>query len=512
MELFPFIWFALFLVALVGLAVFRPSRHVTWLVIVLLLAAFAVWASLPTNPGICINLNRDPACEIERPVRVRQGLDLAGGLRVLMEADLPEGEDLPPGAMNEVRRIVDSRIDALGALEPVVQLQGEDRLIVELPGIDDQASAIDLIRETALLEFVDFGYNPPLEGSAILTDYEGRINTPSEDVTAEPSAEATGEPTAEATGEPTVEPGGQAGADQGPVYHTVMTGSVLRTADMSADPNGEPMVMFTLTPEGREVFAEYTTAHTGQYLGIVLDGILISAPQIQDPITAGTGSITGNFTLEEASTLATQLRYGALPVPLTVQSTETVGPTLGQISIEQSIRAGIIGIAVVLLFMLIYYRLPGVAAALALLVFAIFNFALYKLIPITLTLPAITGFLISIGTAVDGNILIFERIKEELRNGKRLEPAIRSGFDRAWTAISTSNLSTIIICMVLYVFGTSFGAGAVRGFAVTLAMGLVVNLFTAVTVTRTFLHFILLPVSDETVARRGWLLGLPRGS
>ena len=162
--------------------------------------------------------------------------------------------------------------------------------------------------------------------------------------------------------------------------------------------------------------------------------------------------------------------------------------------------------------MVIYYRLPGVAAALALLVFAVLNFALYKLIPITLTLPAITGFLISIGTAVDGNVLIFERIKEELRSGKRLEPSVRSGFDRAWTAISTSNLSTIIICAVLFLFGSTFGAGAVRGFAVTLALGLIINLFTAVTVTRTFLHFILMPLSDEAVAEKNWLLGLTRGS
>jgi protein-export membrane protein SecD len=423
--------------------------------------------------------------EIDRPIAVRQGLDLAGGLKVLLEADLPEGENPSPGAMEEVRRIVDDRIDALGALEPVVQLQGDRRLIVELPGYEDPESAVGLIRETALLEFVDFGFSPPGVGTYVLTDYEGRTARPGEE--------------------------GLAASDT--VYHTVMTGSGLASADVSVNSTtSEVVVVFTLTPEGDQIFGEYTTAHQSEFLGIVLDGTLISAPQIQEPITGGSGQINGDFTIEEATQLATQLRYGALPVPLRVQYTETVGPTLGATYIEQSIRAGIIGIAVVLIFMLVYYRLPGVAAALALLVFAVLNFALYKLIPITLTLPAITGFLISVGTAVDGNILIFERMKEELRRGKRLRLAIDAGFHRAWTSIRDSNLSTIIICLVLYVFGTSFGAGAVRGFAVTLALGLMINLFTAVTVTQTFLHYILMPINDETVANRPWLLGLTHGT
>jgi protein-export membrane protein SecD len=197
-------------------------------------------------------------------------------------------------------------------------------------------------------------------------------------------------------------------------------------------------------------------------------------------------------------------------VALTVESTSTVGPTLGKISVDQSIRAGIIGIIVVLIFILVYYRIPGIAAALALLTFAVLNFAIYKFIPITMTLPAIIGFLISVGTAVDGNILIFERMKEELRHGASLRRAVDAGFSRAWTSIRDSNFSTIIICAVLYAFGTSFGAGAVRGFAVTLALGLLINLFTAITVTRTFLHFILMPLNDETVASKPWLMGLVR--
>jgi protein-export membrane protein SecD len=483
LTLFPLIWLAVVVLALVALAVIRPNHHVMWLVVTILLIAISVWIALPTNPGLQADFDADGEPEISRRIDVRQGLDLAGGVRVLLQADVPDDSELNAGAMEEVRRIVEQRIDALGALEPVVQLRGERRLIVELPGYSDPDSAVDLIRETALLEFVDFGYNPPPEGSLIETDYDRgsaeQDTTGGEDLT-------------------------------GIEYHTAMTGEILQSADVTFDPNtSAPLVEFVLTTEGSNQFAEYTSTHSGQSLGIVLDGVLVSAPRIDEPITGGSGVITGQFTLEEATQLATQLRYGALPVPLRVESTSTVGPTLGQISVERSIQAGIIGIATVLLFMLIYYRLPGLAAALALITFTLLNFALYKLIPITMTLPAITGFLISVGTAVDGNILIFERMKEELRKGKRLEPAVEAGFSRAWTSIRDSNFSTIIICAVLYAFGTSFGAGAVRGFAVTLALGLVINLFTAVTVTRTFLHFILLPVDEQFVSNNRWLMGLP---
>ncbi len=485
MTIFPLIWLGALVLAVVLLAVFRPERHVTWLVLIALLVAFTIWVDLPNNPGLRLDTNGDGLYDIDRDIEIRQGLDLAGGVKVLLEADLPEGQSAPAGAMEQVRRIVENRIDALGALEPVVQLQGEQRLIVELPGLDDPESAVELIRETAQLEFVEVpGFVMP--DTPITTTYaveQGRAEV--EDENGEPSA----------------------GDDV--VYETIMTGEILRTADVQFDPTtGSPLVTFTLTPEGARAFGEYTRQHVGGFLAIVLDGVVISAPRIERAITGGEGVITGDFTLEEATRLSTQLRYGALPIPLTVESTSTIGPTLGQISVEQSIRAGLIGIGVVLLFMLVYYRLPGIAAALALVVFALLNLALYKLIPVTMTLPAITGFLISVGTAVDGNILIFERLKEELRRGRRLDRAIEAGFDRAWTSIRDSNLSTLIIAGVLYAFGASFGAGSVRGFAVTLALGLVLNLFTAVTVTRTFLHFLVKPISDEAVERQPGLMGL----
>jgi protein-export membrane protein SecD len=225
-------------------------------------------------------------------------------------------------------------------------------------------------------------------------------------------------------------------------------------------------------------------------MAIVLDGVVLSAPVIQAQLSSG-GVIEGSFTEAEAKQLALQLRSGALPIPLRVESAETVGATLGQESVALSIRAGVIGVLVVFIFMIVYYRVPGIAAAIALAVFILLNLALFKLIPITLTLPAITGFLISIGTAVDGNILICERMKEELRGGKDVPTAFENGFDRAWQAIRDSNFSTIIICVILFLFGQTPGASVVSGFALTLMVGLLVNLFTAVIVTRSVLAVML---------------------
>jgi preprotein translocase subunit SecD len=270
-----------------------------------------------------------------------------------------------------------------------------------------------------------------------------------------------------------------------------MTGAVLKTAGVNTDQTGVPYVAFELTSEGSALFGDYTRTHVGEYLAIVLDKRVISAPRIQEPITTGTGSITGSFTVAEANALAVQLRYGALPIPLQVVESKSVGPTLGQDSLRKSTVAGIVGLTVIILFMALYYRLPGVVADLALLVYALTTFALFKLIPVTLTLPGIAGFVLSIGVAVDANILIFERMKEELRNRRTLVQAIDLGFSRAWPSIRDSNLSTLITCLILYWFGSTFGASIVKGFALTLAIGVGVSLFTAITVTRTFLHVIL---------------------
>ena len=234
----------------------------------------------------------------------------------------------------------------------------------------------------------------------------------------------------------------------------------------------------------------------------------IGTPVIQTPITEGSGRITSQsgFPLETARGISVQMRYGALPVPLRVVENRSVGPTLGQDSVQRSIRAGLIGLAIVLLFMAIYYRLPGALADLALLTYALVNMALYKIIPITLTLPGVTGFLLSTGMAVDANILIFERMKEELRAGRTLRAAIDAGFDRAWNSIRDSNLSTLLTCAVLYWFGSNFGASVVRGFAVTLFIGVIISMFTAITVSRTFLRFVF-GAFGEKLREKKWLLG-----
>jgi protein-export membrane protein SecD len=234
---------------------------------------------------------------------------------------------------------------------------------------------------------------------------------------------------------------------------------------------------------------------------------VLSAPTIQTAITGGQGVITGRYTLEEARNLAVQLRYGALPVPLEVVNRNTIGATLGADSVQKSILAGAIGLVTVLIFMTIYYRLPGFLAALALILYAGINLALYKLIPVTLTLPGIAGFLLSTGMAVDANILIFERMKEELRWGRTVRQSVEAGFDRAWTSILDSNLSTLIICLILILFGRTFGAQAVLGFALNLGIGVLVSMFTAVVVTRTLMRAVFDKTSAEAYRERHWLLG-----
>ena len=467
------------------------ERNVGLLLIgVIILAVAAIWVDLPTNPGIHIHLG---PINIDRDIRVHQGLDLQGGMQVLLEADLPEGQEIEAGAMDAAKVIVKNRVDALGVTEPLVQSQGERRIIVELPGVKDPELAIATIRETGLLEFVDAGntFLPP--DTVVETTFGGGI-VPTETT-----------PTVEITETATVTPTVPVPPEQ--VYATVMTGKELDTVNVALDQYGKPEIQFSLKPAGASTFATFTSRSVGKFLCIVLDKRVISCPRIQTAITEGQARITGEFTLEEARSLAIQLRYGALPVPLRVETTRSVGPTLGQDSVQRSVKAGAIGLAAVLLFMLIYYRLPGFLAALALIIYALLNFALFKLIPVTLTLPGITGFLLSTGMAVDANILIFERMKEELRWGRSLGAAINAGFDRAWTSIRDSNLSTIITCVILYWFGSNFGASVVRGFAITLFIGVVISMFTAVTVTRTFIRFVF-DVFGDRLRERKWLLGI----
>lgn len=476
------------------------TNHFRWLIFIVLLAAFAFWVSLPDTEGFELDLNNDGSPEFSLRVQQSLGLDLVGGLRVLLQAELPP-DAFTASDLRETANNVGRRVNALGLTEATVQVQGASRILVELPGVTDPQQAIDTIQQTAQLEFVDFGglRGSDLEnliGRRVLTTQQVRIDEQRAAAAAEQGLDID---------EVTEEGERLRNPMTGQPFDTIMTGAGLDAAVAEFD-GFQWMIRFELTPEGGAVFGPFTGSRIGEPMAIVLDGEVLSAPTIQARLDTG-GVITGQFTESEARQLALQLRSGALPIPLRVESAEQVGATLGQESVEMSIRAGVVGVIIVLFFMVSYYRVPGITASLALLIFISLNFALFKLIPITLTLPAITGFLISIGTAVDGNVLIFERLKEELRAGKDLRPALDAGFDRAWTSIRDSNISTILICGVLFLFGQTPGASIVSGFAMTLAMGLSLNLFTAVLVTRTFLY-ITVDSFEEPLAQRKWLLGV----
>jgi preprotein translocase subunit SecD len=432
------------------------KRYQRYLIPIFILVALAIWVDLPNNPGIHLG-------DYHREIETKLGLDLVGGVQALLEADLPEGTPIKADAMAAARSIVEQRVNGLGVTEAVVQQAGDKRIVVEIPAITDPEQALALIQETGLLEFVDMGTTPLPPGTEIKTDF----------------------------GLSPDEMEAQSGEGEDRIWHTVMTGAALKAVQVTTDQMGRIAVGFQLNDEGRDLFADYTSKNVGQFLAIVLDKRIISVPQVESPITQGSGVITGNFTHEEANNLAIQLRYGSLPIPLKVVESRTVGPTLGQDSLRKSLVAGGIGLSVVVLFMALYYRLPGVVADLALLVYALITFALFRLIPVTLTLPGIAGFVLSIGVAVDANILIFERLKEELRSGRTLSQAIDLGWRRAWPSIRDSNLSTLITCAILFWFGSTFGASIVKGFSLTLALGVLVSLFTAITVTRIFLHVVL---------------------
>jgi preprotein translocase subunit SecD len=461
---------------------------------ILLLIMAAAWVDWPENPGIEFG-------PLRLAPRLVQGLDLRGGVRVLLEADVPDTTAITSEQLQVVQKIIEDRVNGLGVTEPIVQVAGQRRILVEIPGIEDPDQAIATIRQTGLLEFVEvdeLGRAMLLSGEIpVLTDLE---------VGASPTAvpETEGPPsTPEDTG-----PSGTPAAEPTPtpiVFHTVMTGAVLTDAGVGSDPLGRPTVDIRFTDEGARIFADYTTTHVNGYLAIILDKQVLSIPQISEPITDGEAQISGDFTNDEANALAIQLKYGALPIPLRIVENKTVGPTLGQDSLRASTEAGVIGLSAVVLFMALYYRLPGVLADLALLTYALITFALFKLIPVTLTLPGIAGFVLSIGVAVDANVLIFERMKEELRAGRPLQRAIDLGFSRAWPSIRDSNLSTLITCGILFWLGSAFGASIVKGFSLTLALGVAVSLFTAITVTRTFLHLVLDSIRLET---RPWLFGV----
>jgi len=380
---------------------------------------------------------------------VTLGLDLRGGVEVLLQA-VPEDGTLPDeDQMRGVQYVVRNRVDPQGTKEVSLTQVGVDRILLQVPGEKDPEAILEIIGETALLEFVN-----------------------------------TGEDTFEAGTDFNVE-GTNERKEEYAKYETILDGSSLKRAYTSFK-NNRPIIGFEFKQDAGDTFGTFTNNHVGQYLTILLDGKVLTSPVINSAIWGGHGIIEGRFTLEEADKVARQLNAGALPVPLIPLSSSLVGPTLGQESIDKSYVAGLVGFLVVLLYMLIFYRLSGVVAAVALALYVFLVIGYFSLINATLTLPGIAGFLLSIGMAIDGNIIIFERLKEELRWGKTLVAAMESAFSRAWVAILDGNVTTLIGAAVLYFFGT----GPVKGFAVTLSIGILLSMFSAVFVTRNIMELL----------------------
>lgn len=463
----------------------------TRLIIIILISALAIWIDASKTLKVTNPINGELV--MQRSVIPRLGLDLQGGLQVLLEADLPANATIDADALSVARTIIENRTNALGVSENVIQVAGDRRIVGEFPGLEDSEAVLAILQRTGLLEFVDMGNTSIQAGTVIETDF-GLAGT-----------EGTSTPTAtpQGTAAPATMPevGAQPETPSAPVYHTVMTGSDLKTVEVGLDEFGNYEIRFTLTDKGRQIFADYSTTHRGQFLGIVLDKEVISAPRIETPITEGSGRITGKFTAEEANGLAIQLRYGSLPVPLKIVETRIIGPTLGEDSLQRSLIAGVAGMIIVILFMALYYRLPGIVADISILFYAAIAFAIFKYFHFTLTLPGIAGFMLSTGAALDANILIFERLKEELRSGKTLAQAVEQGWKRAWSSIRDSNIAAIITSVILFWFGSTFGATIVKGFSLTLAIGVIVSLFTAIFVTRTLLALVLEWFKPKNYAR-----------
>ncbi len=400
---------------------------------------------------------------------INLGLDLQGGTRLVLEGQDTEKVKVSDDAMAGVVAVIRNRIDALGVTEPTIQRKGKDQVIVELPGISDPERAIKLIGDTALLEFVEAEWSPgdtrTVSPEKIKSFYgpEARLDTVKEmrDGRAE-------------TERPIV------------LKRSVLTGAELKGAWPGLDQYGNPVVEIEFNAHGAQVFAEVTGRSVGKPIAIILDRKIISAPNVREPIPSGKAQISGDFSAEEVQDLVIKLKAGALPIPVKLIETRVVGPSLGKDSIDKSKVAGVIGFAFIIAFMVLYYRLPGFLADIALAIYAPLTLAVLALLHTTLTLPGIAGFLLSIGMAVDANVIIFERLKEELRLGKTVKLSFDTAFQRAFAAILDSNVTTIIGAVTLFFVGT----GTIRGFAVTLSVGILASMFTALTLTHMMMNMI----------------------
>jgi protein-export membrane protein SecD len=402
----------------------------------------------------------------------RLGLDLSSGVRLTYKADTSKISNTDKtDALNVLREVIERRVNAFGVSEPLVQIQSsilsnEDRMLVELPGLTDINQALQLIGQTPTLEFV-------LERDAS-------------------SSEALAIATAKAKYRADL------AAGKSPVFTPLLLedesfkrigldGRLLANSQLVFDgTTGQPQVSIEWNEDGKKVFAETTSKNIGKRIGIILDGTMISAPTIQTAITDGKAVITGIGNRQEAKDLAARLKTGALPVPIAIAGTEVVEPILGAKALEAGLLAAFYGFLAILLLMLLWYRLPGLVGVFALFTYVAIVLSIFKIIPVTLSAAAIAGFIISIGLAVDGNILIFERLKEELKNGLSITDALDKAFGRAWTSIRDSNIASLIVAVILFFIGTS----VVQGFALTLMIGVLVSMFSSVVVTRTILKMI----------------------
>ncbi len=398
-----------------------------------------------------------------RLVETKLGLDLEGGLRVEYQALPKDGVSPTPESMGVIKDIIERRVNSTGVSEPVVVVQGSDRVVIELPGVSDVDSVRRLVGQTGQLDFVPLGTTQATQGQEL--DLEQ--------------------------------------------FPPLFGGDQIQSAAIGQEP--ERRSRGRLRAQGRRpglgrpaVRGLHGSEHVGAYFAITLDGVVISAPVIKEPIPNGQVQISaggiGGFPANEANELVTVLKFGSLPFPIEELSSEQISATLGEQFLNQSLLAGFIGISLVIAFMLLYYRLPGLVAAFALIYYTLVVYAIFRLVPVTLTLAGIAGFVLSIGMAVDANILIFERMKEELRVGKSLPAAVEAGFNRAWNSILDSNVSSLITATILY----SFGSSVIRGFALVLIIGVLVSMFSAIVVTRSIMRVIV----RQEWARKASLYGL----
>lgn len=429
-------------------------KKAVWALIMVALGAGLSFFIFKSEPKLNTQFENETAFLKNHPFRL--GLDLSGGSHLIYQADVSalEGSQVDE-SMESLRDVIERRVNLFGVSEPIVQVQkssfisgGEEKLIVDLPGVTDVEKATTMIGQTPLLEFkVEAPEGIPQQATV---GEDGKIKV---DVDSQ-------------------------------FIPTELTGRYLKKAILNFEPTtNQPVVTLQFDETGTKLFADITKQNVGKLVAIYLDGAPISAPVVREEIPNGEAVISGNFTPEEARTLVSRLNSGALPVPVTLLSKQTIGATLGGNAVTAGVKAATIGFLLVALFLILWYRLPGLLATVSLFIFVSIMLTLFKLVPVTLTVAGIAGFIITIGVAVDANVLIFERVKEELRSGKKIPDAVPAGFARAWSSIRDSNISSLITALILFWFGTSL----IQGFALTFGMGVLVSMFSAIMATKIFL-------------------------